>query len=396
MRTPITLVLCFFVIFPHKAFADSIESFITKVQTKNLEIASQSSIISAAEARSKGLSLKAPMVGVSQMRNLEGVSYAFEVQQEVPLSFRLSDDKKSREHAYDLQKKESDFFSREKLFEARLAFVSYWKNFEKIKYTKEVRDWLKQHAGYARSVVRSDSSANIYALEIESYIGILENEISTIQSILETEKAKLKELCFDESYDPGDPILDEAKSLPEDSLTSRITSINLSRLKVANSNLNVAKSSYLPNLFFKARKLDRPMEGMANQEIMVGIDLPFAYFWQPRADNAEAVASKYMAEANFRKSEVESESLKQSLKSKASILKNQMKTLKEVSIPAAEKALKYAKNLAQRDMSGLETHRRIFQDYIELRSQLLEIRMNYEEIYSNWSIVFAEGKSNEL
>ena len=73
-----------------------------------------------------------------------------------------------------------------------------------------------------------------------------------------------------------------------------------------------------------------------------------------------------------------------------------MKTLKEVSIPAAEKALKYAKNLAQRDMSGLETHRRIFQDYIELRSQLLEIRMNYEEIYSNWSLVFAEGKSNEL
>ena len=396
MRTPITLVICISVILPHSAFADSIDSFLNKVKSKNLEIASQGSMIEAAEARSKGYALKAPMIGVSQMKNMEGVSYQFEVQQEVPLSNRLSSDKKSRELSFDLQKKESEFFSREKILEARLAFVNYWKSFENIKYREEIRNWLKQHLAYARSVGRSDASATVYALEIESYLGIIENEISTVQSSIETEKSKLKEISFDENYDPGIPVLDEEKPLPEASLTSRISSINLSKLKIAKSELEVAKSSYLPNLFLRARKLDRQMIGMPNQEIMVGIDLPFAYFWQPRAENAMAVSNKYVAEANHRKAEVESESLKQSLKSKAAILKNQLKTLKEVSIPAVEKALKYSKNIAPRDMTGLETHRRILQDYIELKTQLLEIRMNYEEIYSNWSLLFAQGNSNEF
>lgn len=395
MRTAFTIFL-FFVSSISSLHADSIESFLSKVKIKNLDIASQGNLISAAEARSKGLSLKAPMVGVAQMRNLEGVSYAFEVQQEVPLSSRLSKDKKSREDSYELQKKESEYFSREKLLEARVAYVSYWKNYEKIKYTEEVRNWLKQHAEYVRSVVRSDAATNVYALEIQSYLGLIENEVSSLKGLLENEKVKLKELSFDETYDPGVPTLDEPKPLPEEALSSRISSINLSKLKVASSNLEVAQTASLPNLFFKARKLDRPMVGMANQEIMVGIDLPFAYFWQPRAEKAEAIANKYQAEANYRKSEVQSEAMKLALKEKAAILSNQLKTLKGVSVPAAEKALKYSKNIAPRDMSGLETHRRIFQDYIELKSQLLEIRMNYEEIYSNWSLVFAQGNSNEI
>jgi len=129
---------------------------------------------------------------------------------------------------------------------------------------------------------------------------------------------------------------------------------------------------------------------MANQEIMIGIDLPFAFFWQPRAEKAEAVANKMIAESNYRKAEVESEALKQSLMKRSDILKNQIKTLKEVSIPAAQKSLRYLKNIAPRDMSGLETHRRIFQDYISLRTQLVELRMAYEEIYSNWTLAFAK------
>lgn len=373
------------------AFADSIDAFVTKVKNSNLEIASQGSIVSASDAKSRGISLKAPMVGVSQMRTQEeGVAYAFEIQQEVPLSSRLSSDKKSRENAFELQKKESEFFSTEKVLQARLAFVSYWKDHEKINYLTEVRDWLKNHLNYARSVVRSDASSNIYALEIESYLGVLENDLSSVMSDLEAEKSKLKELSFDENYEPGLPVIDDPKALPEASSSSRISSISLSKLKVASSMLDVAKTSYLPNLVFRARKLDRPMMFMANQEIMIGIDLPFAFFWQPRAEKAEAVANKMIAEANYRKAEVESEALKQSLTKRSDILKNQIKNLKEVSIPAAQKSLKYLKNIAPRDMSGLETHRRIFQDYISLRTQLVELRMAYEEIYSNWTLAFAK------
>jgi outer membrane protein TolC len=373
------------------ALADSIDEFVAKVKNSNLEIKSQSLIISASEAKSKGFSLKAPMVGVSQMRTIEGgVVYAFEVQQEVPLSSRLSSDKKFRENAYELQRKESEYFLMEKLLQARLAFVRYWKDYESMNYLTEIRDWLKNHLNYARSVVRSDVSFNIHALEIESYLGVLENELSSVKSELEADKVKLKVLSFDENYDPGIPVIDDPKPLPESSSSSRISDISLSKLKVASSMLDVAKTSYFPNLIFRARKLDRPMMFMANQEFMIGIDLPFAFFWKPRAEKAEAIANQTIAEANYRKAEVESEALRHALMKQSDILKNQIKILKKVSIPAAEKSLKYLKNIAPRDMSGLEAHRRIFQDYISLRTQLVELRLAYEEIYLNWILAFSK------
>lgn len=52
------------------------------------------------------------------------------------------------------------------------------------------------------------------------------------------------------------------------------------------------------------------MIGMANQVIMLGIDLSFVYFSQPRAEKAEAMAQKIVADANYRKAEVEAESLR--------------------------------------------------------------------------------------
>lgn len=379
-----------------EADAETLGSFLGRVKDRNLQLSAQAPLVSAAEARSKGLSLNAPMIGVSKMRSLEGPAYAFEVQQDVPLSSRLFDDKRARESAFDVQRKESELFTTEKLLEARLAFVNFWKNYEKIRYLKEVREWLRQHATYVRSVVRSDSATNVYALEIQSYLGILENDISNVEGELETQKARLREFAFDETYDPGIPELDDLRDLPEATALSRITSINQSRLRVAGANLDVAKTSYYPNLFLKARQLDRPMMGMANQEIMVGVDLPFAYLWRPRAENATAVAEKTMAEADYRRSEVEDRALKESLQAKARILKAQIRTLNDVSIPAASRAMKYARNISPRDMSGLETHRRVFEDYIELRSQLLEIRMAYEEIYSRWSLLFVQGNTHEI
>lgn len=381
---------------PVTVSADSVNSYIDKVKDKNLQLSSQDLLTTAAHERSKGLNLKAPFVGVSQMRNLEGVSYAFEISQEIPLSSRLNQDQKAREGKFELQKKESIYVSQEILLGARLAFINYWMSYKKLQLIEELRDWLKHHAHYAQSLVRSSTDLKIYALEIESAVGIYENEASTLKSNLEVEKAKLKELAYDAAYDPGEPSIDNPLAFSEARSDSKISSINFSKLKIANSELEVAKSSYAPNLFVKLRKLDRQMIGMPNQEIMLGVDLPFAYFWQPRAGNAEARASKYIAEANYRKSEVEAEALKESLKKRSEIIKNQLETLKTVSLPAAEKRLQYLKNISPRNIDGLESHHKIFHDYIELKTQLVEIRMKYEELYANWTLLFSEGKKNEI
>lgn len=379
-----------------KSYADDVSAFLVRVKNKNMELQSQRLLTNAALERSKGLSLKAPFVGVSQMRNLEGVSYVFEVSQEIPLSSRLNQDQKAREGKLELQKKESVYVSQEILLGARLAFINYWMSYQKLQLIQELRDWLKHHAHYAQSLVRSSTDLKVYALEIESAVGIYENEASTLKSNLEIEKSKLKEMAYDQVYDPGEPTIDDPLAFPEARSDSKISSINFSKLKIANSELEVAKSSYAPNLFVKLRKMDRQMIGMPNQEIMLGVDLPFAYFWQPRAENAEARASKYVAEANYRKSEVEAQALKESLKKRSEILKNQLETLKTVSLPAAEKRLQYLKNISPRDVDGLESHHKIFHDYIEIKTQLVEIRMKYEELYANWTLLFSEGKPNEI
>ena len=375
--------------------ASTISSFLEMVRTKNLDIQSQKHIVNGALERSKGLNLPAPQVGVSQMRNLEGSFYGFEVQQSFPLSSKLFDDKKTRQNKYSLQRKESSFLSDSILFEARLAYVNYWASYQKMLLAVELRDWLKHHLKYAQSLVRSNSDMRIHSLEIEGSIGIYDNEISFLKTMLEAEKSKLRNIVYEASYDPEVPILDVIPELPTSALESRIAEIDFAKLQVATSNHEVAKNANAPNFFLKLRKLDRPMLRMANQEIMVGIDLPFLYFWQGRADNAEAFANKHVAEAKYKKSIVESDSLKESLKAQTRLIKDQFRNLNNISVPAADKRLRYLKNIAPRDMSGLESHHRIFHDAIELKTQLVDARTRYEELYMKWMILFGDSRNEK-
>lgn len=372
--------------------ADSLDSFLKKIKTQNLDISSQALLIEATEQKSKGYSLKPPMVGVSQMQNLMGKAYAFEAQQELPLSSKLSNDKKSREGMSEVQKKESSYVTDEILLQARLDYFRYWMVYNKIKLVEELETWLKHHALYAQSQVRSNADIKLYALEVESTIGMVQNEVSSLKEQLEIEKVKLKKISYDENYDPGRPSITDPEPFAVASSSSKISSINLSKLRVANSDLEIANASSAPNLFLKVRKLDRPMNGMANQEYMIGIDLPFAYFWQPRAEKAASYAQKYIAEARYKNSEIEGEALKISLQSRSKILKDQLDTLEKVSLPSAKKRLKYLKNISLRDINGLQSHYNIFKDYINFKMQVLEIRLRYEKLYADWTLLFSEVK----
>lgn len=373
------------------ASASSIHSYLAHVEKNNLEIQVQPKLIDAASLNSEGLNLPAPMIGVSQMRNLQGTSYAFEVQQQVPLSSRAFDDKKKREENLKLQRKKSEYFTSATLFEARLAYVSYWASNENLRLLEELRKWLDHHLSFARSISRSDTEMRLHTLEIESLIGIYDNEIISLKNTLEGKKVKLRSLCFDANYDPGIPSLDGVKEFSETEGFSRLSQIDLGKLRVAMEDLEVARSSGLPNLFLKYKKLDRPMIGMANQEIMVGIDLPFAFFWQVRAEKARAQAEKAVADARYKKSQVESEALRKSLKSQAELLQDQLKNLDLISIPAAEKRLKLLKNLRPRNMSGLDSHHKVFHDAIRLKSQRIDVRLRYEELYTKWMAFFGEA-----
>jgi hypothetical protein len=371
--------------------ASDIQSFLDLVEKKNLEIQVQQEILEAAALKSEGLHLPAPMIGISQMRNLQGTSYAFEVQQSLPLSSQLFDEKKMREESSILQQKKSAYFTSVTLFEARLAYVSYWASYEKLKLLEDLRKWLDHHLSYARSLSRSDTELKLHTLEIESLIGIYDNEISAFKNTLEEKKVKLRTYAYDAKFDPETPSMDPVKKFSEKDGLSRISEIDRGKLKVAMEELEVARNSGLPNLYLKFKKLDRPMMGMANQEIMVGIDLPFAWFWKVRAEKAEASSQKSLASARYQKSLVESEAMKSSLKTQASLLQDQLRNLDTVSIPAADKRLKLLKNLRPRNMSGLDSHHKVFHDAIRLKSQRIDVRLRYEEIYTKWMVLFGEA-----
>lgn len=122
----------FFILSFETARAEGLPAFLERVQKKNLEIQVQSQVIQGALDRSKGYKLPPPMVGISQMRNLQGESYAFEIQQQLPFPSKLSDDKKSREAQFKLQEKESRYFTDDLLLEARLAYVSIGRALKKL------------------------------------------------------------------------------------------------------------------------------------------------------------------------------------------------------------------------------------------------------------------------
>ncbi len=372
-------------IISQSAYAEklSLVAFLERTRAQNLDLKIEAARSDAADAKSIGINLPPPMVGINEMKESNGnKAKGYEISQTVPFLTKLWGDAAARRYQAKSQAETRRGRENEILAQARLLYFSLWSAQEKLSLLTEKKTLLKEHIRLSRSTARSDSFAGVHLLKAESDFDLLENEILSLEQAVREKQAEIAVFL---NVDPANFKLDTSEPPIPDipKLESIETSHQLQALKFNLESLESreleAKSSWLPD--FTARYKQMGPTSMAGRynEIMISATVPFAFPWEPYSASRQASRQRAEAEFTLEKQRRALEADRQTLSTKAESLKKQLSTFKEKLIPRAEKRMKFAHNLVPRDLETLQDHREAMEALPELKMQSLEIRLQYEQ-----------------
>lgn len=366
----------------HASEVISLDEFMKRVERDNLQIKSEKLATEGLEAGSSSISLPPPMVSYIQMK--ESGAKGFEVTQTVPFPTKISNEQTLRKREFRAQAQKEMVLRQEILQEARLSYFSLWKSQELLKLLNEKKEIFTEHLNLAQSRVRSDSFLKIHYLRMESDLDLLENTIlEEKQKETEAQSLFAQWLGLDSSqvFVAKDPPMNSPipRVAPEQSLQVKFGE---AETDVFRSQKSLAKNSWFPDFNFKYRAVEKSSMSPENTEWMVGITLPFLFFWQPDIETQRARLKLTNAELGLERTKREVSIRLSALTSKLTSLERQIETLTKKLIPNAEKRIRLIHNIAPRDMETLLDHRETMLALPELKMNLLEKRFEYEETVS--------------
>lgn len=360
----------------------NIEDFLQKVQAQSPEILVEKFKSEEFKAKAQGIRVSPPMFGFMNMKDSGGTNHGIEVTQELPFPTKITKEKEVRDLESLAQNKNFSYKKNEILLDARKAYFEFWKSFESKKILEEKLNWLKNHVRLSRSIARSNSAGQIHLLASESEQDQLDNELLEVQADLAEKANSLKTYVPDlqtENLTPDSVPKLEILSL-EKNQKSFLVDAKESELKAASSVKDLKKQSYFPDLILRYRSYNGNDMSPRNEEIMIGVTLPFLFFWQPQSEVGEASARQQRAEVEVLKAKLTVETLVKSLFEKSKAIGKQLENFKEKLIPRAHKRMKLVENLTVRTMEGLDEHRMVMFDFLELRQKELNARLELEKI----------------
>lgn len=356
----------------------TLETFLAAAQKESPDLVVESTNLDSAEARADGVRIDPPMIGFMQMKEGASKQDGYEVSQSIPFPTKMIQDKKVRDLEYETQKESTQYQKAIILNEARNAYLNFWSTYEKLQILKDKHHWLKHHVSITRSSTRADSAAQVHLLEVESDRDLIENEVISAEAEV-AEKANALRIYVPtikiENIIPKEPPLPVVEVTD---LKSSFVKLKEKELTVFQAQESLKKQNYLPDLFLRVRSFNGNDMAPQNQEIMVGISLPFLFFWQPKAQVAESAAQRMKAEAELHKAKIEFESKLLTLSKKLEALRLQLSNLKEKLIPRAEKRKRLALNISTRTMEGLNEHKSVEVGLLDLRMKAVDVRIEYE------------------
>lgn len=357
--------------------------YLEKAQKESPDVAIEEAKVKAAGAKASGVRINPPMVGYMQMKEGPSTNPGYEVSQEIPFPSKIMKDKEMRNLEYISSQKNRDYSKALILAQARKAYLDFWTAYQKLEISKEKQHWIQHHIRLSRTTTRADSSSQIHLLEAESDQDMLENELIQMSSDLVEKRNELRifvpSLNVNE-LQPVEPNLVKMEITKTEK--SPLIAARESDLLAMKAQEDLSKQKYLPDFFVRLRQFNGIEMTTSSQEIMVGVNLPFLFFWQPKAEVAEAQAKRQIAESELLKSKVEFETKVASLVAKADSLLKQLENLKSKLLPRAEKRKKLVTNLSQRTMESLDQHRMVVIGYLDLKLKAVELRQEYENAVS--------------
>lgn len=361
----------------------TLNDYLKLAQDKSPDIGAAQALKKEAHARAEGVRMPPPMVGFINLKDSVSSANGFEITQEVPFPTKIYKESELRHQEALSQDALFSYKENELLLDARWTYFRFWKSFEALKILEEKQSWLKKHLQLTRSTARYNTTAQSYLLGVESESDLIENEILENQSEFSESKNMLKIYAPDlstENLTPVEPTVDHMTVNTNQQDSSYLT-WKESELKVAETSQSLSKQSYWPDITLKYRSMQASQEMPRSQEIMIGLSLPFLFFWQPQAEVSMASARKLRAETELRKARIEFGSRLNGLKAKALSLEKQLSTLKDKLVPRAKKRVQMLENLSLRSIENLNEHRTIMLSYLDLRTKEIDVRIELEKIF---------------
>lgn len=358
----------------------TLEQFVNEVEVQSPDLVIEKANIEVAKARASGVRISPPMVGAMQMKDSSGTNRGYEISQEIPFPTKLSNDKKLRNLEFDTQQERSRLQKISLLADARVAYTEFWSASTRFAIQKEKLEWLRRHLKITKTTSWSDTSAKVHLLEVESEADLLENEVLTLEAEVAATKATLRNFVPELNVEEIIPVEPTIPSLEIETKTlGPAVVLKEKELAAMNALEDYKKQTYLPDFLIRLRSFNGNEISPQSQELMVGISLPFVFFWQPKAEVAEASAQKLKAEAELQKSKIEFESKLSSLTKKLESNQMQLINLREKLIPRAERRMKLVQNLSTRTMEGLDQHKIVMTGFLDLKIRSIDLRADYEK-----------------
>lgn len=368
------------------AWADealSSEEFVNQAIKQNLDIRLAAAESQEAGANAQGIRIPAPSVGFTQM-NMKGgqTSQGWQVSQTIPFPTKISSEYSARQHAVYAQKTEELVTKQEIESQAKFTYFLVWVTQEQDSVLKEKKEVLLKHIRIAKSVAQSDTFAKIHVLKAESELDKIENALEVVSQAWQERLSMAAQLLDKDpqtfKFEARNPGLSEAPKIESIDETPQIQAMN-HHLKHYQSLEKAARSEWLPDLTVSYAHMEETMIFPENNQIMVGITLPFAYFWQPGAKSDESSAQRLKTEINLNKAKRNIQAEKVNLEKALSTLKNQISTLNNKILPKALKRKRLFQNIAPRDLSSLQEHLDTYLSIPDIRLQILSLQSKYEQ-----------------
>ena len=365
------------------------KEYLQLVEKQSPDLMAERAAVDESLARSAGIRLPPPMLGFMNMRESGEQNNGIEFSQEIPLPSKINKDLQMREIEKKTQEKVFNYKSKQILTLAKNAYLDFWMAFEKHRLLLEKKHWYLGHLKISRVVAKSDNASQAHFLEIETGADLIENDLLSAENELFQKKLGLKvyaPLLVLENLVPFTPdsTLEEIKSLELILKDKRNAEISIKEAEVdfMETSRDLKKQSYFPDLFVRYRAYEGNQMTPKNEEFMVGVTLPFFYFWQPKAEIKELEAKVARARAELNKVSIESTNLIAGNLKKIEVLQEQLKRLKEKMIPRAQKRAKIVEIQPARSMEILDSQRMVWLDLLQMREKEIEIKVELEKLIS--------------
>jgi outer membrane protein TolC len=360
----------------------SLEGFLSEVSAKNLSIKAQNATAEGANAAAAGFALPAPMVGVTQTQDQSGRASGFEVSQTMPFPTKLTSDRSARRAEAEAQSAAAKGQVRETLAEAKITYFRLWQGQERVRLLLEKKAAIGEHIKLSTASARSDSFLKIHLIKTETDLDLLENEILQAEQEHHEQMIQAALLLNRDPHGFKPSVQEPVQSkMPIEKPTAQAFALEAKKFELESfkARESEADSLWLPDFNFRYREMAGTPMAPKFSEVMVGVSLPFIFFWEPRAASSKAASERMRAEAVYDLEKRKVEAARASLLSKAELLLKQMAVFQEKLLPKAEKRVRLVHNIAQRDMETLQDHRETMEALPELKLRVLELRTKYEE-----------------